>query len=86
MSHPSSSYLVVNVAVCKHGVEVLHALTGTAVVIVLQSLLDAAHVHRILYDLMIILGIKDMLLIKPVTFQTIYKYFYPSETTLRVIT
>ena len=48
-------YLVVYVAVGKHGVEVLHALASTAVVVVLQALLDGAHVHWMLDDLMIIL-------------------------------
>ena len=49
------SYLVINVAIGKHGVEVLHALIGAAVVVVLQTLLDGPHVHGLFDDLMIIL-------------------------------
>ena len=49
-------YLVVDVAVGEHGVEVLHALAGTAVVVVLQPPLNGAHVHGNLDDLMVVLG------------------------------
>ena len=48
-------YLVVYITVGEHGVEVLHALSGAAVVVVLQSLLDGAHVHRGLYYRVVIL-------------------------------
>lgn len=47
-------WLVVNVAVGKHGVEVLHALTGTAVVVIFQPLLNRTHVHGIFDDLMVV--------------------------------
>lgn len=49
-------YLVVDVAVGEHGVEVLDALAGAAVEVVLQALLDRPHVHRLLDDLMVVLG------------------------------
>ena len=49
-------YLVVYITVGEHGVEVLHTLSGAAVVVVLQSLLDRPHVHRGLYDRVIILA------------------------------
>lgn len=48
--------LVVDVAVGEHGVEILHALAGTAVKIVLQSFLDGAHVHWLFNDVVIILN------------------------------
>lgn len=51
----TKSYLVINVAIGEHGVEVLHALVGTAVVVIFQSLLDSAHVHGSFDDLMIVL-------------------------------
>lgn len=50
------SHLVVDVAVSKHGVEVLDALAGAAVVVVLQPFLDGAHVHGLLDDLVVVLG------------------------------
>ena len=49
-------YLVVDVTVGEHGVEVLDALAGAAVEVVLQPLLDRPHVHRLLDDLMVVLG------------------------------
>lgn len=49
------TYLVVDVTVGKHGVEVLHALIGAPIVIILQPLLDGPHIHRILNDLVIVL-------------------------------
>lgn len=49
------AHLVVDVAVGEHGVEVLDALTGAAVVVVLQALLDGSHVHGLLDDLVIVL-------------------------------
>ena len=49
-------YLVVDVAVGEHGVEVLHALASAAVVVVLQPPLNGAHVHGDLDDLMVVLG------------------------------
>lgn len=48
--------LVVDVAVGEHRVEILHALAGTAVIIVLQSLLDGAHVHWLFNDVIVILN------------------------------
>lgn len=48
--------LVVDVAVGEHGVEILHALAGTAVKIVLQSFLDGAHVHWLFNDVIVILN------------------------------
>lgn len=47
--------LVVDVAVCEHGVKVLDTLLGIPVVVVLQAFFNRAHVHRILYDLIIVL-------------------------------
>lgn len=47
--------LVVDVAVCEHGVEVLDTLLGIPVVVVLQAFFNRAHVHRTLYDLIIVL-------------------------------
>lgn len=49
------SHLVVNVAVCEHGVEVLYTLLGVPVVIILQTSLYGAHVHRRLDDLIVVL-------------------------------
>lgn len=48
-------YLVVDITVGEHGVEVLHALASPAVVVILQTFLDGAHVHRLLDDFMVIL-------------------------------
>lgn len=48
-------YLVINVTVCKHGVEILHTFTGTPVIVVFQALLDRPHVHGVFYDFVIIL-------------------------------
>lgn len=59
------AHLVVDVAVGEHGVEVLDALAGTAVVVVLQPLLDGAHVHGLLDDLVVVLRQKNTLLLKP---------------------
>lgn len=54
--------LIINVAVSEHGVEVLHALAGTAVVVIFQSLLYSAHVHGSFDDLMIVLeGGRDII-------------------------
>lgn len=47
--------LVVDVAVCEHCVEVLDTLLGIPVVVVLQAFFYCAHIHRILYDLIIVL-------------------------------
>lgn len=49
------SDLIVNVAVSEHGVEVLHALAGTAVEIVFQPLLYGAQVHGDFDNLVIVL-------------------------------
>lgn len=49
------AHLIVDVAICEHGVEVLHALACTPIVGILQPLLDGAHVHGALDYLMIIL-------------------------------
>lgn len=49
------TYLVVNVAVSEHGVEVLHALAGTAVEIVFEPLLYGAQVHGGFDNLVIVL-------------------------------
>lgn len=48
-------YLVVDVTVGEHGVEVLHGLTGAPVIIVLQTFLDGPHVHRVLDHLVVVL-------------------------------
>ena len=48
-------YLVVNVAVGEHGVEVLDTFLGVTVVAVLKTLLDCSHVHRTLNNFVIIL-------------------------------
>lgn len=48
-------YLVVDVTVGEHGVEVLHGLTGAPVIIVLQTFLDGSHVHRVLDHLVVVL-------------------------------
>lgn len=50
------SDLVVDVAVCKHCVEVVNALLGVPVEAVFQTLFDCAHVHRGFDDLIIVLG------------------------------
>ena len=47
--------LVVDVAVCEHGVEVLDTLLGIPVVVVLQAFFYRAHVHRGLDDLIVVL-------------------------------
>ncbi len=49
------SYLVVDVTVGEHGVEVLHGLTGAPVVIVLKTFLNSSHVHRVLDHLVVVL-------------------------------
>lgn len=54
-------YLVVDITVGEHGVEVLHGLTGTPVIIVLQTFLDGSHVHRVLDHLVVVLEIWMML-------------------------
>lgn len=48
-------YLIVDVAVSEHGVEVLHGLTGTPVIVVLQTFLNGSHVHRVLDHLVVVL-------------------------------
>lgn len=53
--HLLPTYLVVDVTVGEHGVKVLHGLTGAPIVIVLQTLLDGAHVHWVLDHLVVIL-------------------------------
>lgn len=50
------AHLVVDIAVGEHGVEVLDALAGAAVVVVLQTFLDGSHVHGLLDDLVVVLG------------------------------
>ena len=50
-----SSYLVINITICKHGVEVLHTFTRAPIIIILQSLLNSPHIHGVFYYLMIIL-------------------------------
>lgn len=50
-----ASDLVVDVAVSEHGVEVLYTLLGIPVVIVLQTSLYGAHVHRCLDDPIVVL-------------------------------
>src|SRR6218665_386225 len=52
------SSLVVGVAVGEHLVEVLHAVVCRSVEVRLQALLDRSHVHRVIYDLVIILRSK----------------------------
>lgn len=47
--------LVVDVAVCEHRVEVVYALLGIPVEVVLQTLFYCAHVHRGLDYLIVIL-------------------------------
>lgn len=49
------TYLVVNVAVGEHCVEVLYALTCTAVEVVLQTLFYGPHVHGLFDNFMVIL-------------------------------
>lgn len=53
--HVRSSDLVINVAVGEHGVEVMDTLLGVPVVVVLQPFFDCTHVHRVLYDLIVVL-------------------------------
>lgn len=48
-------YLVINVTVCKHGVEILHTFTGTPVIVMFQALLDRPHVHGVFYYFVVIL-------------------------------
>lgn len=47
--------LVVDVAVCEHCVEVMYTLLGIPVVVVLQSFLNCAHVHRVRDYLIVVL-------------------------------
>lgn len=47
--------LVVDVAVSEHGVEVMDALLGVPIVVVLQALLYCPHVHRRLDDFVVVL-------------------------------
>ena len=47
--------LVVDVAVGEHCVEVLDTLLGVPVVVVLETFSYRAHVHRNLYDLIVVL-------------------------------
>lgn len=49
------TYLVVDVAVGEHCVEVLYALTCTAIEVVLQALFDGPHVHGLFDNFMVIL-------------------------------
>lgn len=53
---PAAPDLVVDVAISEHCVEVLDALLGVPVVVVLQTFLYCAHVHRSLDDLVVVLG------------------------------
>lgn len=48
-------YLVVNVAVGKHGIEILNTFLGVPVVAVLKSLLDRSHIHRNFNNLVVVL-------------------------------
>lgn len=63
-----STYLVVDVAVGEHCVEVLNALTCTSVEAVLQALFDGPQVHRLLNNFMVILKKTEGL------------FFYTSQT------
>lgn len=49
------TYLVVDVAVGEHRVEVLYALTCTAVEAVLKTFLDGPHVHGLFDNFVVIL-------------------------------
>ena len=49
-------YLIVNVAVGEHCVEVVYALMGVPVVAIFQTFLDSAHIHGGLDDLVVVLG------------------------------
>lgn len=51
-------YLVVDVTIGEHCVEVLHCLTGTPVIIILQSFLYGSHVHGVLDHLMVVLSMQ----------------------------
>lgn len=64
MKWPSTLYLVINITVCEHSVEILHAFTSCPVVIILKSLLDRPHVHWVLDDFVIVLKNKTHLYIK----------------------
>lgn len=49
------AYLVVDVTVGEHGVEVLHGLAGAPIIVVLQAFLDGSHVHGVLDHLVVVL-------------------------------
>lgn len=49
------TYLVVDVAVGEHRVEVLYALTCTAVEVVLKTFFDGSHVHGLFDNFVVIL-------------------------------
>lgn len=51
----SSSYLIVDVTVCKHRVKVLDTFLSIPVVVILQAFLYCSHVHRCFNYLIIIL-------------------------------
>lgn len=55
MLHTFLTYLIVDVAVGEHCVEVLYALTCTAVEAVLQTLFDSPHIHGLFDNFMVIL-------------------------------
>ena len=50
------SWLVVSVAIGEHGLEVLDALGRRVVEVRLEALFNRPHVHRVLDDLVVILG------------------------------
>ena len=59
-AHPAACvctwvYLIVNVAVGEHGIEVVYALMGVPVVAIFQTFLDSAHIHGGLDDLIVVL-------------------------------
>lgn len=49
------SYLIVDVAVCKHRVKILDTFLSVPVVVILQALLYCSHIHRSFNYLIIIL-------------------------------
>lgn len=53
------TYLVVDVAVGEHCVEVLYALTCTTVEVIFQAFLNGPHVHGLFDNFMVILGEKN---------------------------
>lgn len=50
------TYLVIDITVGEHGIKILHTLWGSPIIVVLKPPFNSTHVHRLLYNFVIILN------------------------------